>query len=444
MAMQGRNQNNTNEIKTTKEGYLMDGFVVDENENEEAEGNKGGKESSRKKAKKGSTKTTTILYSSNLMERNNSSIEGDLNNESALTKGSSIDSSVELKNKLEKREMISKAATSREQQVIDILYEDPSTVWYINFDQFHRDFRHQYVLRLAKEKTGRGGTIMEVMLKKSMANERTGRDKRSVGLLFEEIVELTSLSSKETQEYCMYMIKEKVLAGALINSSNEVIGPIPNCEDLASFTWEEGKPLFWITFSDIMSIIKEQTMYNIISERYQRYSYEESSEVSKTDGSNEISFVEVVDEETGKTTTRLCKVLAAKHYLEQNNLSELALLSPKDTRERLYQLFRDGLVTVREVPKRPDHNPNATFYLWNFDKQRVMNLILERLYKGIYNCKVRKTKEMKNNESILNTRVTRIKGEIELSRHNKAREILDRLDLVLTKTDETLMIYSSL
>jgi len=65
------------------------------------------------------------------------------------------------------------------------------------------------------------------------------------------------------------------------------------------------------------------------------------------------------------------QVLLAKKYLDQGQISELAMMSPRETRERLYQMYRDQLVTFQEVPKRADHNPGNTYYLWTIKVDQV-------------------------------------------------------------------------
>lgn len=73
----------------------------------------------------------------------------------------------------------------------------------------------------------------------------------------------------------------------------------------------------------------------------------------------------------GVRSARLCRVLLEKRHVEQQQLSELAMMSIKETRERLYQMYRDSVVTFQEVPKRADHYPNATIYLWTLNMKQV-------------------------------------------------------------------------
>jgi DNA-directed RNA polymerase III subunit RPC3 len=67
-------------------------------------------------------------------------------------------------------------------------------------------------------------------------------------------------------------------------------------------------------------------------------------------------------------------VLLDKQYLDQTQLSELAMMSVRETRERLYGMYQDEMVTFQEVPRRADHHPNQTYYLWTFRIKEVRGM----------------------------------------------------------------------
>jgi DNA-directed RNA polymerase III subunit RPC3 len=45
-------------------------------------------------------------------------------------------------------------------------------------------------------------------------------------------------------------------------------------------------------------------------------------------------------------------------------LAKVAMITNKDVRPILASLSSEGLVTLQDVPKGNDRNPNRTFYLW--------------------------------------------------------------------------------
>ena len=50
------------------------------------------------------------------------------------------------------------------------------------------------------------------------------------------------------------------------------------------------------------------------------------------------------------------------------------MLPVKDTRTILYRLLKGNYVTLQEVSKTGDHNPQRTFYVWRVDIPKVRSL----------------------------------------------------------------------
>jgi hypothetical protein len=46
------------------------------------------------------------------------------------------------------------------------------------------------------------------------------------------------------------------------------------------------------------------------------------------------------------------------------DLLQMAQLQLQETREKLYRLYRDHLVSLQEVPRQPNHSFSNTIYLW--------------------------------------------------------------------------------
>lgn len=64
-------------------------------------------------------------------------------------------------------------------------------------------------------------------------------------------------------------------------------------------------------------------------------------------------------------------------------------------------MYRDKWVDFLEVSKRIDYNPSSTFYFWYLDQAKLLNSILQTLYKSIYNVRLRKNHEAKTKKSLL-------------------------------------------
>lgn len=83
----------------------------------------------------------------------------------------------------------------------------------------------------------------------------------------------------------------------------------------------------------------------------------------------------------GQPSARIWRILVDKQFLEEKTISKIAMITPKEARERLYGLLRMGLLALQEVPKTLDHAPSRTFYLWHIREEAAyaaMGGLLER------------------------------------------------------------------
>jgi hypothetical protein len=58
----------------------------------------------------------------------------------------------------------------------------------------------------------------------------------------------------------------------------------------------------------------------------------------------------------------------------RRQIAEMAMLPVKDTRTILYRLLKGNYVTLQEVSKTGDHNPQRTLYVWRVDIPKVRSL----------------------------------------------------------------------
>lgn len=65
-------------------------------------------------------------------------------------------------------------------------------------------------------------------------------------------------------------------------------------------------------------------------------------------------------------------------------------------RTLLTLLSADTLVTIQEVPKGADRNPQRTIYLWYVDLQKAYSVLLVNFYKTLYNIGARRRAEQED------------------------------------------------
>lgn len=103
----------------------------------------------------------------------------------------------------------------------------------------------------------------------------------------------------------------------------------------------------------------------------------------------------------GQASLRLFRILRARCMLEEKTISKVAMMTAKETRERLFELLRWGLVHLQEVPKTLDHAPARTFYLWTIPRPIVFARLADVCLKAWINLQERANLQRKRHQLLL-------------------------------------------
>jgi hypothetical protein len=149
-------------------------------------------------------------------------------------------------------------------------------------------------------------------------------------------------------------------------------------------------------------------------------------------------------ERYGKMSGRIFELLESNSYLDQQAIGEMSIIPARETRERLYCMYRDKWVDYVEICKRSDFNPASTYYFWYLDKKKLDKALHETLYMSIYKLRCRRVFERSENWSVAESSVQDIDiGNEEANRKRVKFEFaLDRIDQGILQTDYTSMILS--
>lgn len=74
-------------------------------------------------------------------------------------------------------------------------------------------------------------------------------------------------------------------------------------------------------------------------------------------------------------------------------VSPLLYSAGKDAKEALYRMLADGVLSQQEVPKRPDHHPQFTFFLFRAELHKLLTLMTERSHHALLNVRRRRRME---------------------------------------------------
>eukprot|EP00245_Coleochaete_scutata_P013284 TRINITY_DN5365_c0_g1_i1.p1 TRINITY_DN5365_c0_g1~~TRINITY_DN5365_c0_g1_i1.p1 ORF type:complete len:248 (+),score=55.87 TRINITY_DN5365_c0_g1_i1:106-744(+) len=159
----------------------------------------------------------------------------------------------------------------------------------------------------------------------------------------------------------------------------------------------------------------------------------------------------------GMPGCRIFRLLILKKRLEQKQIGEMAMIPIKDTRELLYNLFKDEYVQLQEISKTADKAPSRTFYLWYVNLAKVMEKVLNNMFHGASNLRQRLQHELNQEqevlallESIQQAHLTGAQGAMQPTsltasqRHqlDRVRRIAAILETSLVRLDDCIMLFN--
>ncbi|KAI9308579.1 hypothetical protein BJ944DRAFT_156030 [Cunninghamella echinulata] len=152
-------------------------------------------------------------------------------------------------------------------------------------------------------------------------------------------------------------------------------------------------------------------------------------------------------ERLGVATCRIVRILIEKGKLDESQVQKLAMLPPKDTREKLALLHLHGFVEIQEVPRSADRAPGRSFHLWYVPLEKCYEEILVDIYRVLGNLQQRKKNELAIRSRLLEklNRKDVIENMDLLSDGDKAEKdnmekVLARLETSIARLDSMVMI----
>lgn len=287
---------------------------------------------------------------------------------------------------------------------------EQSLVWRVGVDQLLRALRHRACIRFANENVNTvAGAIVGAMLAHSAPHERECNEPTSFPVTARDLFAMNAVQNalpKDSKDswrlllnYLAVMCRDK--SGMVLKTAAETFDPA------ASRPGDGGQ--YVVHMQKIVSFLRLETAHAYIRDKY------------------------------GVASARIVRLLLEKRQLEQKTIGELALLPSNDARRRLYELLREGLVKVQEVPKRADHNPAFTFYCWSVDAPEMLNSIAARTEGTLSKLRRRRRVEADDNKDLI-ARADQLVERHDLERFDRLSRALDRLDRAVIHLDGMLML----
>jgi predicted ArsR family transcriptional regulator len=144
----------------------------------------------------------------------------------------------------------------------------------------------------------------------------------------------------------------------------------------------------------------------------------------------------------GSLAARLFRCLLHSARLEETQLAELCTAPRKEVRRLLYQLHAAQLVSLQEVSRSSDRQPQKTFYLWGVPRQAVCLTYLESLAFSFCNLKLRAEAEAAKAKPVLDKVDTskRISAE-EKEQVEQWKKAADRMEMGMHQINQLIMLF---
>eukprot|EP00238_Polyblepharides_amylifera_P008931 CAMPEP_0196580510 /NCGR_PEP_ID=MMETSP1081-20130531/28923_1 /TAXON_ID=36882 /ORGANISM="Pyramimonas amylifera, Strain CCMP720" /LENGTH=507 /DNA_ID=CAMNT_0041900391 /DNA_START=167 /DNA_END=1690 /DNA_ORIENTATION=- len=240
---------------------------------------------------------------------------------------------------------------------------DRDTLWRVNPEEFNRRFRHMLCVDLVNNKVEpAAGAVLNAMLRVSREHEVYALEDRSVPV---SDLEVRVASEQLAEEGAPAISKENVVPvlRLLLSDTSELVSKIS--------TMPDGGMTVCVNLRRIMDLVKLKEVEGAVRDRF------------------------------GASACRIFRLLTLKRQLEQKQIAEMSMLPVKDTRQILYTLLKAGYVTLQEVAKSTDHNPQRTFYVWRVDIPKSVGKLGEETIRAMCNLRARLAHELNSEKEVL-------------------------------------------
>ncbi|WFD06590.1 RNA polymerase III subunit C82 [Malassezia vespertilionis] len=110
---------------------------------------------------------------------------------------------------------------------------------------------------------------------------------------------------------------------------------------------------------------------------------------------------DVVVQRFGNIAGRIFTILVEKGKLEEKHISKLGLISMGETRDICGRLFAASLLSLQEVPKSNERNPQRTFFLWFVDLPKCSAWLLDHYYQTLLQVSRRRVYEQRLKSALI-------------------------------------------
>lgn len=261
---------------------------------------------------------------------------------------------------------------------------DNEIFWYTNFDRFHQDMRDKIIVNAFTKKFDNNiGAFVSVLLEQMyIRTEPWAECSNPIPLL--EIKNII----KKTNTYPTLV--------DFFDQYTSVLGLYLNC-------------CYKYNFS-VFIFLSEQDSCNLIRRAgdagggsFQIYMKELFTQLTWE------TIEQIILEKHDTKAARIFRLVKMKHYIELEQIQQLAMIPAKETKRLTYQLLEENFFQVQELKKTASSSgPSKCFTLFYIHVEDVVKMVLELCYKTLFNVMTRR-----NNDRLINKRIIDKKERVD-------------------------------
>ncbi|KAI8378749.1 RNA polymerase III subunit RPC82-domain-containing protein [Choanephora cucurbitarum] len=298
---------------------------------------------------------------------------------------------------------------------------DEKVYFSVNYDKFNMIFRNDSIVDFATERINRtAGEIVKAFLefgKDKMKSLKENDSPSATPIHIANMVAKTDISTrgdislpKDPLEPKKGPSLQEVVRGYITLLKTDPAGFVKSKD-------ERGANQFAVNFEKLRFTMKRKMIEGLVRERY------------------------------GVATCRIMRILIERGKLDESQVQKLAMLPPKDTREKLALLKTKGFCEIQEIPRSADRAPSRCFHLWYVPLEKCYQELLVDAYRAICNLQQRKEYELSIRKRLIDkvNRKDVVENPDLLSESEKKEianmdKIVERLEVAKSRIDTLIMI----
>ncbi|PRW61528.1 DNA-directed RNA polymerase III subunit RPC3 isoform A [Chlorella sorokiniana] len=282
--------------------------------------------------------------------------------------------------------------------------EAESVLWRVNYDEFNRRFRNEVIVETVKAKYGQdaGNAVLGLLLANARfeASAQTGET---------VVLGVNEISSALRRQYGNDLVPEH-LGEVLSELSEDVL------QFLEAHGHGPGGEQFVMNIPQVLNLARLLELESVVRNKF------------------------------GEHGMRIWRLLFATGQLEQKQVSDMAMLTKEEAREKLYAMLKAGYVTLQDVPRTADHAPSRTFYTWRAKLEPALARLSSDLYRAAGNLHARLMHELDRNQELLDMLETPGISDAMIQRRTaeiaKLKAVTSRLEAALLDLDAQICIFA--